>query len=220
MSNLLSAGKLYPWLPKDLGSLHDWLKRVEPTWGFTVYRTIYTPESDAAFADVVDLITAYLKDGFYKQYKSLRENPRTADQADEAVFDELWAAYKPRVMDDATQFDGLSIDQLRTQFEAWAEEQGRADNFPGYRMFIVVDEESLNSLQNAPIPAELPTGMKRRIAHYVKLVEAGQEQDRDSLFLGWMKCSLKGLWDMWRNMQDGDYMRSSYMMVRERRDVY
>jgi hypothetical protein len=45
-----------------------------------------TPEPDAAFADVVDLITAYLKDGFYEQYKSLRENPRTADQADKAIF--------------------------------------------------------------------------------------------------------------------------------------
>lgn len=86
-------------------------------------------------------------------------------------------------------------------------------------MFIVVDEESFNSLQNAPIPTELP--IKRRIAHYIKLVEAGQEQDRDSLFPGWTKCSLKGLWDMWRNMQDGDYMRSRYMMIiHERRDVY
>jgi hypothetical protein len=52
-------------------------------------------------------------------------------------------------------------------------------------MFIVVDNEIFNSLQK-----------KRRIAHYIKLVEAGQEQDRDSLFPGWMKCSLKGLWDM------------------------
>ncbi|KAJ9484814.1 hypothetical protein VN97_g8559 [Penicillium thymicola] len=121
-------------------------------------------------------------------------------------------------MDDATHFDGLSINPLGTQFEAWAEEQGRADKFPSYRMFIVVDEESFNSLQNAPIPAELPTGTKRRIAHYVKLVEVGQEHDHDSLFPGWMKCSLKGLWDIWRNMQDGDYMRSSYMMVHERRE--
>ncbi|KAJ5941907.1 hypothetical protein N7516_002075 [Penicillium verrucosum] len=114
MSNLLSAGKLCPWLPKHLGSLHDWLKRVEPTWGFTIYRTIYTPEYDVAFANVVDLMTVYIKDGFYKQYKSLLENPRTADQADEAIFDELWAAYKPRVIDDATHFNSLSIDQLCT----------------------------------------------------------------------------------------------------------
>jgi hypothetical protein len=43
-------------------------------------------------------------------------------------------------------------------------------------MFIVVDEESFSSLHNAPIPADIPTGMKRRIAHYVKLVEAGKNR--------------------------------------------
>ncbi|KAJ5117410.1 hypothetical protein N7448_011042 [Penicillium atrosanguineum] len=220
MSIVPTAGMLYPWLPLPLGSLHDWLKRVEPTWGFTIYRTIYTPESDAAFTEVVDTITAYVKNEFYKTYESLRENPRIGDKADIAVFDELWAAYKPRVMDDATQFNGLSIDQLRIQFEAWAEEQDKVDQFPSYRMFIVVDEESFNSLLNAPAPTELPKGIKWRIAHYVKLVEAWQEQDRDSRFPGWMKCSLKGLWDLWRSMQDGDYMRNSYMMVQKRRDVY
>lgn len=123
-------------------------------------------------------------------------------------------------MDDATQFDGASIDQPRTQFEAWTEERDMADRFPSYRMFIVVDEESFESLQTAPIPAECPVGMKNRVARYVKLVEAWQDQDRDSLFPGWMKCSLKSHWDIWRNMQDGDYMRNSYMMVRENRDVY
>ncbi|KAJ6167137.1 hypothetical protein N7470_002584 [Penicillium chermesinum] len=170
--------------------------------------------SDATFPAVVDLITAYVKHEFYEQYESLRKNPRTAHQADVAIFDELWAAYKPRVMDDATQFDGLSIDQLRTQFDAWAKEQGQADRFPSYRMFIVVDEESFNSLQNTPLPAELPTGIESRVAHYRWC------KSDDPTFPGWMKCSLKGLWDMWRNMGDGDYMRKSYVLVSDHRDVY
>ncbi|KAJ5215886.1 MFS transporter asaE [Penicillium cinerascens] len=200
--------------------LYDWLKIYEPSWGYTIYRTTYTAQSDAAFPAMVDLITAYLKDGFYEQYQSLRENPRTADQANEAVFDELWAAHKPRVMDDAAQVDGASIDQLRARFEVWAEERDMADRFPSYRMFIVVDEESFETLQTASIPAECPGGMEHLVAYYVKLVEAWQDQDRDSLFPGWMKCSLHSLWDIWRHMQDGDYMRHSYMMVREHRDVY
>lgn len=201
-------------------SLHDWVKRHEPTWGFAIYRTIYTPESDAAFAGVVDTITAYVKSEFYQTYQYLRQHRRTADKANIAVFDELWAAYKPRVLDDATQFDGLSIDQLRIYFEAWANEQGKADKFPSYRMFIVIDEECLKSIQNAPVPEELPLGMEYRVAHFVKLVEAWQEQDRDSLFPGWMKCSLPGLWDLWRNMGNGDYMRKSWAMVCDSRDVY
>ena len=219
MAVVPTAGMLYPWLPRPVRSLHDWLKRHEPTWGFTIYRTIYTPESEAAFAEVVDTITAYIKSEFYKTYEGLRQNRRTADKANIAVFDELWAAYKPRVLDDATQFDGLSIDQLRIHFEAWANELGKADKFPSYRMFIVIDEECFNSIQNAPVPEELPLGMKFRVAHYVKLVEAWQDQDRDSRFPGWMKCSLPGLWDLWRNMGNGDYMRKTWVMACDR-DVY
>lgn len=58
-------------------------------------------------------------------------------------------------------------------------------------MFIVTDEKSLQSLLDAPIPSECPVGLQHRVSHYVKLVEAWQEIDPP--FLGWIKCSLKGL---------------------------
>ncbi|KAF3389628.1 hypothetical protein F1880_003948 [Penicillium rolfsii] len=173
---------------------------------------------EAAFPAIVDLITAYVKDGFYKEYQALLEESRRANEDDIAVFDEIWAKYEPRIIEDAVQFDGASIDQVRSHFEAWVNERDMADRFPSYRMSIVVDEESLQSLKNAPIPEECPGGMRPRVSHYVKLVEAWQEPDPP--FLGWMKCSLKGLWDIWRNMQDGDYMRNSYVIVCDRRDVY
>ncbi|KAJ5257093.1 hypothetical protein N7478_013197 [Penicillium angulare] len=72
----------------------------------------------------------------------------------------------------------------------------------------------------APIPTEFPVGLKHKLSHYVKLVEAWQDQDQDSLFPGWMGCSLKSLWDIWTHMQNGAYMRNSYMMVRKWQDVY
>lgn len=90
-----------------------------------------------------------------------------------------------------------------------------ADRFPDYRMFIIVDEECLRSLVNTPIPEECRVGI--RTEYFVKLVEAWQEPDPP--FLGWMKCSLKGLWDIWRNKQDGDYLRNSCVLVCRRRDI-
>lgn len=45
-----------------------------------------------------------------------------------------------------------------------------ANRFPDYRMFIVVDEECLKSLMNAPIPEDCPVEIK--VEHFVKLVEA------------------------------------------------
>ncbi|CEJ62485.1 hypothetical protein PMG11_10982 [Penicillium brasilianum] len=206
------------WLPSYLATLYRWLKWTEPTWGFTIYRTTYTPRSEAAFPAIVDLITAYVKEDFYKDHKTLLEDSPSANKVDITIFDEMWAKYQPRVIEDAAQFDGASIEQVRSHFEAWANERHMADRFPSYRMFIVIDEESLQSLQDTPIPEECFPGSKHWLGHYVKLVEAWQEPEHP--FMGWMKCSLRGLWDVWRNMQDGDYMRKSYVLICKYRDVY
>lgn len=109
MPELQQAGVSYPWLPYHLENLRYWLKSTEPTWGFTIYRTTYTPQSEAAFPAIVDLITAYVKDGLYKERKALLEGPR-ANEVDIAIVDEIWTKYKPRVIEDAAQFNGASIE--------------------------------------------------------------------------------------------------------------
>jgi hypothetical protein len=44
------------------------------------------------------------------------------------------------------------------------------DMFPSYRMFIVIDEESFQKLQNAPLLEDSKYEEERR--YYMKLVEA------------------------------------------------
>lgn len=62
----------------------------------------------------------------------------------------VWAHYKRRVVEDASKFDGASIDQLRGHFRARAIERDMLDVFPGYRMFPVID--GFQSLQHVPFP--------------------------------------------------------------------
>ena len=114
----------------------------------------------------------------------------------------MWTKYTPRVIKDAAQFNTASIEQVQSHYKAWVNEQDMADLFSDYRMFIVIDEERFQSMQDTPIPEECPLDLQHRVGYYVKLL------------------ALKGLWDIWRNMQDGDYMRKSYTLVREYRDVY
>lgn len=90
----------------------------------------------------------------------------------------MWAKYKPRVVEDASQFDGASIDQVRAHFKAWVIERDMLDCFPSYRMFIVIDEESFQTLQNAPLPDDLPQRLEDMQRHYVKVVEALEEETR------------------------------------------
>ncbi|KAJ6142760.1 hypothetical protein N7471_002213 [Penicillium samsonianum] len=219
MSGIRLPRQLYPWLPDHFRHLYQWLNSTEPTWGYTIYRTTYTPQSHASFPRMVDLTTAYIKKGYYDTYEScLRYEPNAAE-FERTPFDEMWAKYKPRVIEDASQFDGASIDQVRAHFKAWATKRNKLDRFPSYRMFIVIDEESFRTLQNAPLPDDLPKTLEDRQRHYVKVIEA-LEEDSEPPFPGWMKCSLSGIFDLWPNMQEGSYLEESYSLRPYGTDVY
>ncbi|OQE29169.1 hypothetical protein PENFLA_c004G04714 [Penicillium flavigenum] len=200
MSRIRLPRQLYPWLPGHFRDLYHWLNFTEPTWGYTIYRTTYTPRSHAAFPRIIDVTTA-------------------ANEFNRTPFDEMWAKYKPRVVEDTSQFDGASIDQVRTHFKAWVTERDILDCFPSYRMFIVKDEESFQTLQNAPLPEDLPQRLEDMQRHYVKVVEA-LEEDPEPPFPGWMKCSLSGIFDLWSNMQEGSYLEESYSLRPRGTDVY
>jgi hypothetical protein len=157
MSQVQSVRGLYTWHPHHLDDLYNWLKSTVLTWGFTIYRTTYTPQSEATFPAIVDLITAYVKNEFYKEHQDLLEKGRggqgrTVTEDNIAVFDEIWAKYEPRDIQDTAQFDGASIDQVRSHFEGWVNERDMADRFPDYRMFIVIDEESCQSFAECSNP--------------------------------------------------------------------
>ncbi|CAP93079.1 Pc16g04090 [Penicillium rubens Wisconsin 54-1255] len=190
MSLLRKPMKQYNWLPDYMQNIYQWLYYCEPTWGYTIYRTTYTPQSNAAFP--------------------------AANEFNITPWDEIWPNYQPRVIEDASRFDGASIDQLRKHFRADAIERDMLDVFPSYRMFIVIDEESFQTLRNAPFPEN--SKYEERRYHYVKLVEA-LEVDLSEDFQGWMKCSLPSLWEIWSDMQDTTYMKDTSSMIPDDTDV-
>ncbi|KAJ5124769.1 uncharacterized protein N7515_008594 [Penicillium bovifimosum] len=215
MSLFRKPMKQYTWLPEHMRSIYDWLHYSEPTWGYTIYRTTYTPQSNAAFPRMVDLTTKYMKNEFYNSYRNSLGEYFRANEFIITPWNEIWPNYQPRVIEDASRFDGASIDQLREHFRADAIERDVLDCFPGYRMFIVIDEESFQTLQNAPFPEN--SRYEERRHHYVKLVEA--EVDPSDWFQGWMKCSLPSLWEVWSDMLDGAYMRRTASMIPDDTDV-
>ncbi|KAJ5333203.1 hypothetical protein MYU51_014821 [Penicillium brevicompactum] len=216
MSLLRKPMKQYSWLPDSIQDVYEWLHYCEPTWGYTIYRTTYTPQSNAAFPRMVDLTTKHMKNGFYWEYESsLSWRPR-AKEFIKTPWDEIWPNYQPRVIQDASQFDGASIDQLREHFRADAIKRDVLDMFPSYRMFIVIDEESFQTLQDAPFPGDM--NYKERRRHYVKLGEA-LEVDPHEDFPGHMKCSLPSLWEVWTDMYDGGYMKDCGAMIPDDSDV-
>lgn len=177
-------------------------------WGYVIYRTTYTPLSDARFPGIVELLNAGMKHTLFLEYEystvGHEDRPR-------APFDSIWAHHRQVIMDDRALFEGKSFDSLRLHFNGWVREQGKSPGaLPGYALFLVVDEESLQSLSTAPSVHQVGQNafdFLRRHKWWVKAVEAcPDEEELDQDFHGWMKCSIFDQWTLWGDMDDNSPM--------------
>jgi hypothetical protein len=117
------------------------------------------------------------------------------------------------------QYDGASVDEIRVHFEKWVDVQDMRDKNTMYRMCMVIDEESLQTLMDAPPAEERKDGLLvGGPVRFVKAVEAWPETEDDPIpgsFPGWMKCDINSLWDLWTMMVDGDEMSMSWDIINE-----
>ncbi|CDM28316.1 unnamed protein product [Penicillium roqueforti FM164] len=145
--------------------------KVHPNWGYVIYRTTYSPESDAHFSTAVKYVEAFVKKSFFRECASKNESSPSVDPA---IYEEIQAKYSSTVIEDAALFDGASIDSIRAHFEAWVDVQGQRDSFNKYRMCIVIDEECLQTLLGTSAEAlEQETEYKRdKTKRYVKIEHA------------------------------------------------
>lgn len=175
-----------------------------PNWGYVIYRTTYSAESNALFPDIISFIEACIK----KQLVSTgADRPRNYASED-------WPKYRSTIMEDPAQFQGASLDGIRTHFETWVDVQGMRDKWTKFRMCIIIDEESLQTLKDATV-AEIETENFHEPLRYVKVLEAFPNLDQYDTFPGWMKCWTYALWILWENMQDGDDMKTQHALIEE-----
>jgi hypothetical protein len=59
-----------------------------------------------------------MKNKFYEDYESYLRFSPDVNEFKRTPFDEMRAYHKPRVIEDACQFDGASIDHVRDYFKA------------------------------------------------------------------------------------------------------
>jgi hypothetical protein len=135
------------------------------TWGFVIFRCTYQNDSDWGkfMAHFLRPVLEYLE-----YYKGL----------------DLLGKFAPTVLENRS-FEGATVAVLRDHFNQWAmtalrEEQGFQNGHRGgagrYKFFVVVNQEALESVLNAPDDDE-DTG-------FVRLVQAGwqpEELDQDEL---------------------------------------
>lgn len=163
------------WLPWPTRRLHTAVQS-KTTWGYVIYRTTYTPESDTTFPRVVDLLNSHIKHGLYSECTSSQSN--TSRQTNPAPYHEIWARHDPIIMDDASRFNGASADAIQAHFKSWSRAQENKGCSTDYRMCMILDERSLQGLRDFPPPGEdLDDETRMHPIQYVTVIETQPDSD-------------------------------------------
>ncbi|CZR54304.1 uncharacterized protein PAC_04188 [Phialocephala subalpina] len=123
----------------------DHLRSPNTTWGFAIFRTVYTPESDSNWDALLEKLNAYVRfEVRYDFEKGLDPEPN----------DVVAESFKNLIFDDRGKYDGMELDA------------GIID-----RVCLVIDEEIFNALRDAPDPAEDLSGASIKVIDRVNDAE-------------------------------------------------
>ncbi|KAK4870961.1 hypothetical protein LT330_000198 [Penicillium expansum] len=164
-------------------------------WGYTIYRTVYTPESDLYWDAAVDAVRAHI---FATLDWHLEHGRRENEQSHRLLRD----GYRSLVFEDKTRFDGATIAQVREDFRAFVDNDvGALGN--RFRWCLVFNEEALQSFIRYPEPLALPDQERadptEKSGAWVIVVEPKYEQTAQ--YSGYMRIHLNRLFRL-ANMGD------------------
>ena len=175
-------------------------------WGWVIFCTCYTPESEDLWANAIRLVHTWLD---HKTRLSLQE------RGEEDEHEEVMAQLDNVLIGDPS-LETAPFDQLRSRFATWLATQD-TDNTDGsrylplqsFKEFIVLDSSALQSTKDAPSPDDRQARAHARLAQYVKVVADGarlaptrtarsvQNVDEGRLFPGFMRVSIIELRLFW-----------------------
>ncbi|KAF2403130.1 hypothetical protein EJ06DRAFT_580304 [Trichodelitschia bisporula] len=113
------------------------------TWGFVIYRTVYTERSDEIWPAAMDRLNDLVRSGFDKHN----------EEADQQNRDFAWDQFQTIIMEGRDVFDKADYDELARHFDTWVAGLGSVPGqlFSGtYKAFLVIDEATLERILDAP----------------------------------------------------------------------
>ncbi|KAH8591772.1 hypothetical protein B0O99DRAFT_631624 [Bisporella sp. PMI_857] len=89
-----------------LRKLHD------PTWGYTIFRTVYTPASDTQFPLCLRKLDSWIKHEIYEEFNRPSRWPRNATDPVLRIEsnDEMYSRYKNEVVENRERLDGADVE--------------------------------------------------------------------------------------------------------------
>lgn len=191
------------------------------TWGWTVIRTVYTPESDRGFGAAADKLQRWLA-----YYVNIRKSPaaRCGLTWPAEPVDELARRLRNDLVQDREQLDAADWGVVHDVFRRWVLQQGVAEDELRYNVVpsnvrynscIVVDQAALEALEEH-LPEDTPPLTEPMVLTsawvWVFCAKSFGEQRRgvsyeDDGYRGWMRVPVERLFGYWSMRMTWDKMR-------------
>ncbi|CEJ61909.1 hypothetical protein POX_h09379 [Penicillium oxalicum] len=135
-----------PWYKHNTRPSVMFIKRLSCLpWGFVIYRTVYTAESDRLWSTCLAKIDRYV----HWSIGDIDED----EYPDSDPFPEKFVreTYKNVIFEDRERWEGASLEQIRADFKQYSEFLGMEDgsHIPWSKACLVIDEQCLNSIVSA-----------------------------------------------------------------------
>jgi hypothetical protein len=193
-----------------------------PKWGYAIYRTVYTPESDALFPLALAKLDAYV----YREIGwDLYDDSRAAHTPEKPPYDpapnqEIRERYENVVLEDRERYDSASMDSIREYFRQWVEGQGKwVGDDPRFQICLVFDDAAVRALSDAPDPLpsnRSPPGVLIRVVDG-KFVA---EQCEDPSYAGWIKVSPNALMRLYEYVDRSELLLTVYILMERDSESY
>lgn len=165
-------------------------------WGYIIYRTVYTTESDALWPLVLAKLDQAMDFAIDSDLNAARKSDREGSKADDATPERLVKESRKHVLFSNKRFwDGAEVHQIRAHFKQYL----RASKGRGYGRFggcLVIDERSLKSVVRASSP-------RPRLGEaFVGMVDGRypDETGNEPGYTGFMRVDIFCLWFLYGEM--------------------
>jgi hypothetical protein len=194
---------------------HDKSHDYSYSWGYTIFRTVYTPGSDDAFARAIERLAIYAKtytNGDISFKRLPNQQPR-----DNVPNTELWSRYYNEVVEDRDTLANATLEEVGRRFDAWISEHLNRDVLPPrgtsnarFCYCLMLDQESIDNILGSPeepysyLPTHNPKG-------WVKVLTDEQRPEGGRV---WLRVGIRHmLWALWFESQDPDFILEEQLGV-------
>ncbi|KAJ6031850.1 hypothetical protein N7540_002582 [Penicillium herquei] len=156
-------------------------------WGFIIYQTTYTPESEKFWPLVMERLTHELKDGIDCESKRYPNDTRPEELVKES--------HKDVIISDLSRWNGSSIEKVREHFAEYLrkiKQEGSSEE-ARFASCLVIDERSLQSIIAEDDSNRFIGVVDGRYNPETKYDWPG--------YRGYMRVHLSALWPLYKNFE-------------------